>query len=466
MDFKDKNIRINSPISKRVLFILGLDENKLYEITKDEFLARNIELKNFPSHLQNQRYEQFNAKRLKFINDAKKLRNEIISDNKKEIKVISKNNNDSIIIDEYLTYRKEEKPYSVINQQIKSMIQYEINQQENRRKNYEKHLGIEENLKKIQEEKKEKDELKKLNNENLLEIIEKNQYEKSLQFNKKQKEIIQKEEERLKRLELKKLEDLEESKRIADERNERARKVLDKNQLLYDTKMKKLLELEKRLKKKDYEIIEEVEPWKKEEEGERNRQKNFMKNLQNELDSKNKLELNNETDLKLLKMKEIKEDIMKNKIEKLSEKMKENEERSLECMKKNAELEEIRIKKILERGYKSEKKVKKNKKLKAIESKKKFLYLKLIRQDNMNNLKTLENKREFEREKMISKILEKDRRILEFKDNKKKISEGMKFMSKEMNIKKDILLKKAHFLINSGKYRNSKDIISQVFNDE
>ena len=250
MDFKDKNIRINSPISKRVLFILGLDENKLYEITKDEFLARNIELKNFPSHLQNQRYEQFNAKRLKFINDAKKLRNEIISDNKKEIKVISKNNNDSIIIDEYLTYRKEEKPYSVINQQIKSMIQYEINQQENRRKNYEKHLGIEENLKKIQEEKKEKDELKKLNNENLLEIIEKNQYEKNLQFNKKQKEIIQKEEERLKRLELKKLEDLEESKRIADERNERARKVLDKNQLLYDTKMKKLLELEKRLKKK------------------------------------------------------------------------------------------------------------------------------------------------------------------------------------------------------------------------
>ena len=303
MDFKDKNIRINSPISKRVLFILGLDENKLYEITKDEFLARNIELKNFPSHLQNQRYEQFNAKRLKFINDAKKLRNEIISDNKKEIKVISKNNNDSIIIDEYLTYRKEEKPYSVINQQIKSMIQYEINQQENRRKNYEKHLGIEENLKKIQEEKKEKDELKKLNNENLLEIIEKNQYEKNLQFNKKQKEIIQKEEERLKRLELKKLEDLEESKRIADERNERARKVLDKNQLLYDTKMKKLLELEKRLKKKDYEIIEEVEPWKKEEEGERNRQKNFMKNLQNELDSKNKLELNNETDLKLLKIK-------------------------------------------------------------------------------------------------------------------------------------------------------------------
>ena len=100
--------------------------------------------------------------------------------------------------------------------------------------------------------------------------------------------------------------------------------------------------------------------------------------------------------------------------------MKENEERILECMKKNAELEEIRIKKILERGYKSEKKVKKNKKLKAIESKKKFLYLKLIRQDNMNNLKTLENKREFEREKMISKMLEKERRILEFKDNKKK----------------------------------------------
>ena len=98
-------------------------------------------------------------------------------------------------------------------------------------------------------------------------------------------------------------------------------------------------------------------------------------------------------------MKEEKEEILKNKNEELKEKMKFNVERSLENMKINAEKEDIKINNIKERAEEIEEKVKKRKKLKAIESKNKVLYLDLLREDNMDNLKTIEKKREYEREK-------------------------------------------------------------------
>ena len=77
MTFTDKNVRINSPTSKRAIFILGIDEDTLYEITKEEYLEKNEELKDAPNVLKNKRYEEFNFRRLKMIDDARKLRNDI-----------------------------------------------------------------------------------------------------------------------------------------------------------------------------------------------------------------------------------------------------------------------------------------------------------------------------------------------------------------------------------------------------
>ena len=229
--------------------------------------------------------------------------------------------------------------------------------------------------------------------------------------------------------------------------------------------MKELLELEERLKQKNIEIIEKVEPWAKEEEGERNRLKASLINLQSELDLTSKEELNNKIDLKLIKMKEEKEEILKNKNEELKEKMKFNVERSLENMKGNAEKEDIKINNIKERAEEIEEKVKKRKKLKAIESKNKVLYLDLLREDNMDNLKTIEKKREYEREKLISKLMEKDKKIMKLRARKREMSERMRTLDKKLNEKKSYVLNKARLILKSGKYRNSSEITSEIFDN-
>ena len=445
---------------------MGLDENKLYEITIDEYIERHPELKDCPKDLQNKRFEQFNIKRKKAIQDAKNLRIDMILNKKKEKKKKSKSFFNLDNIDTYLSIENDDKSYSNIRKQIKNMLEYELNQEENKRKNYEKHLEIEKNKKKIEEEKKELDELKKLKYDTLLELIEKNQQKKYLKLNEKHKEIIKNEEERIKRLELKKIDDLEEIKRLANERNEKARKVYEKNQLLYEIKRRELLELEERLKRKNIEIIEEVEPWKKEEEGERNRLKALLRNIQNEMSTKSKSELNNKINLKLIRMKKEKEDILKNKTLELLDKMKIKEERSLENMKKNAELEEMRIKKIKEKNLKKEENVKKMENLKNLESKNKFLYLRLIREDNMDNLKRIEKKKEIEREKIILKILDKDKRTLEVKDHRRKINERIVIKNKELKAKKSLIFDRACMALKSGRYRNANEILSKIFNDD
>ena len=162
---------------------MGLDENKLYEITIDEYIERHPELKDCPKDLQNKRFEQFNIKRKKAIQDAKNLRIDMILNKKKEKKKKSKSFFNLDNIDTYLSIENDDKSYSNIRKQIKNMLEYELNQEENKRKNYEKHLEIEKNKKKIEEEKKELDELKKLKYDTLLELIEKNQQKKYIKLN-------------------------------------------------------------------------------------------------------------------------------------------------------------------------------------------------------------------------------------------------------------------------------------------
>ena len=50
VDFTNKKIRIQTPHSKLVLIEMGLDENKLYRISKKEYLSK---LKNYFSEINN-----------------------------------------------------------------------------------------------------------------------------------------------------------------------------------------------------------------------------------------------------------------------------------------------------------------------------------------------------------------------------------------------------------------------------
>ena len=181
MTFMDKNVRLNSPRSKRAIFILGIDENNLYEITKEDYFEKNEDLKNAPNVLKNKRYEEFNFRRLKATDDARELRNDIILEEKKQ------SNNNILNIDELIKYSYDYNLDPSLLKRIKTMVKYELKLQENERKNDEKQAEIEENKKKIEEEKKEKDDVKKMELQILLDIIEKNQLENNERFKKNKK---------------------------------------------------------------------------------------------------------------------------------------------------------------------------------------------------------------------------------------------------------------------------------------
>ena len=182
---------------------------------------------------------------------------------------------------------------------------------------------------------------------------------------------------------------------------------------------------------------------------------NYMKNME---------EYNN-TKRKLLNMKKEKISLLNQKSECLAEKIKFREERSLECLKKNAIYDDIKIQNIIDKELKTEEKVKEQKEEKNINMKNKALYMELNREDIMNNLKMLEKKREYEREKIILKLLYKDKQLMEYKKSRNIDSGKNRFLKLEMSALQNKLIKKTRLNVRSGKYRNSKEVYDEIVNN-
>lgn len=459
----DPKIRVNTPNSKRAIQILGIDENDLYEISKEEYLQKQNILKDAPDELKDQRYELFNNKRLKTIEDARKLRKDIIEDESKRQKLFGKEDLN------YLYDINETDPN--ISRQIKNMIKDEFNFQENMRKNAEKQTKIDENKKRIEDEKKRLIEEKKLRDNAMMEIIERNQYNNYSKFKKKQEEIEEKQRERIRRLKLKKYFDLEELKRAGLLLDEKIQNAYDKRQIEYEKIIEKGNEIMRKAeadkKKKELEKVEEPAIWEKEEVAEKQKQKALLKNLNKEIDLQKRAEEQYNTDEKLLKMKEEKDYIIKNKIDDMISKLKENEERKIINLKKNSEIEDLKIRNILAKEKRIEENVRKEKKLKSVAMKNKALFLDLRRGDNAENLRIIENKREYEKDKIISKMLEREKKIKEFQQKRKEKSERIKNLSREMTAKRHILLRKVRNELHSGKYRdnNKNNIYAQILTE-
>ena len=459
----DPKIRVNTPNSKRAIQILGIDENDLYEISKEEYLQKQNILKDAPDELKDQRYELFNNKRLKTIEDARKLRKDIIEDESKRQKLFGKEDLN------YLYDINETDPN--ISRQIKNMIKDEFNFQENMRKNAEKQTKIDENKKRIEDEKKRLIEEKKLRDNAMMEIIERNQYNNYSKFKKKQEEIEEKQRERIRRLKLKKYFDLEELKRAGLLLDEKIQNAYDKRQIEYEKIIEKGNEIMRKAeadkKKKELEKVEEPAIWEKEEVAEKQKQKALLKNLNKEIDLQKRAEEQYNTDEKLLKMKEEKDYIIKNKIDDMITKLKENEERKIINLKKNSEIEDLKIRNILAKEKRIEENVRKEKNLKSVAMKNKALFLDLRRGDNAENLRIIENKREYEKDKIISKMLEREKKIKEFQQKRKEKSERIKNLSREMTAKRHILLRKVRNELHSGKYRdnNKNNIYAQILTE-
>ena len=457
----DPTIRVNTPYSKRVIQILGIEENDLYEISKEEYLKKQNILKDAPDELKDQRYEHFNKKRLTAIEDARKLRKEIIKDERERQKLFGNGNEDDL----YGIYGTDPN----ISRQIKNMIKNEINYQENMRKNGERQAKIDENKRRIEDEKRRLIEEKKLRDDAMMEIVERNQSDNYLKFKKKQEEIEEKQRERIKRLNLKKYFDLEELKRAGLLLEEKMQNAYEKRQIINEKINERNNEIMRRAEadknKRESEKIEPPQMWKKEEELERQMKKALLKNLNKEIKMEKRAEELYNADEKVIKMKEEKDYLIKNKIEDMISKLKEKEEKNIINLKKKAEIDDLKVQNILEKEKRIEENVRKKKKMKSVAAKNKALFLDLRRGDNADNLRIIENKREYERDKIISKMLDREKKVKEFQQKRKEKSERIKNLSREMTAKKHIILKKVRLELNSGKYRDTNNLYSQVLSD-
>ena len=84
MDFTNKRIRIQTPRSKMALEELGLEENKLYKISKKEYLSNHPELGQEKAEIQDKRYDHYEQRRQEAIEEARKIRSEIIQKEEKK----------------------------------------------------------------------------------------------------------------------------------------------------------------------------------------------------------------------------------------------------------------------------------------------------------------------------------------------------------------------------------------------
>ena len=123
---------------------LGIEEERLYYVSFDEFLQTHPELKNVQKDLQERRYNHFEEKRKKFLEEAQKKRKQIM-ENKKNNKKLLKSTSAAYILEQGSTMLKEEreKLKYLKNQQIselKNIIEYEFKLEEIKKKNEEKRL--------------------------------------------------------------------------------------------------------------------------------------------------------------------------------------------------------------------------------------------------------------------------------------------------------------------------------------
>ena len=118
---------------------LGIEEERLYYVSFDEFLQTHPELKNVQKDLQERRYNHFEEKRKKFLEEAQKKRKQIM-ENKKNNKKLLKSTSAAYILEQGSTMLKEEreKLKYLKNQQIselKNIIEYEFKLEEIKKKN-------------------------------------------------------------------------------------------------------------------------------------------------------------------------------------------------------------------------------------------------------------------------------------------------------------------------------------------
>jgi hypothetical protein len=247
-DFNKKKARITSPYSLMACELIGVDQDDLFLLSKEEYIRNNLECQNISKELQEERYNHYNLRRRKLIDNAKKKREKLIAESNNNKYGTNYNvNNSKNIFNCYSTqnktfYDKNMKKSSSVGTfeqigdgggstaiknereklkklkerqeiNIKLIIDYECTLEENRRKNIEKMRA-----------KEKKEEIRK--------------YEKYKEFCRKMKKEEEKEREKKKREE--EYKHKMEEKRKKEEEKEKKKKLDKQKKQEKEEKEKKI----------------------------------------------------------------------------------------------------------------------------------------------------------------------------------------------------------------------------------
>ena len=133
-----------------VLLELGLEEDKLYKISKKEYLDNHPDLKQEKTEIQDKRYEHYEKRRQEAIEQARQIRAKIIEDEGNDtidggktgrLSSKTEENKKNEAQQSGMIQKELEKLELIKKQQlgeIKNLIDYEYNLNETRKKNEQK----------------------------------------------------------------------------------------------------------------------------------------------------------------------------------------------------------------------------------------------------------------------------------------------------------------------------------------
>ena len=435
VSFVDIKERINSPRSLEALGTLGIDVDKLYYMSFNDFIYRHPELRNISKDLQEKRYNHYESKRQTKIQRAKDKRQEIIT------YMTTTNNNKRYRSKSVSDYHKErastmikseqEKLRLLKNQQIgelKNMIEFEYKMEEIRKRNAEK----------IQQQQLKEEEMRR------------------------HREMMRKEKERQQKMQEKRKEERIRAEMEEYERKEKERKEEDKR--LYLEEMKKKEELEKEKQRRMNESKKKQEEFKKKIESIITAQQNELLERQKELLRKEEQRKMNLEEIKRMNYIQHKEKQKKTQ-ERIDKALSRNDSafssKQNDYERKQKQAEEIRKRFALERLNKQRQQEIQNrqKELEIIEVLKRNDELIQKRIETYNDKQKKIKERQRERDVILQqqmkdkriKLHEKERKCIEARQRNERLIE---------EDRKKILLKIA---LSENKIQKQKDINNRLY---
>ena len=344
-DFNKKKIRLTSPFSLRACDLMGIDEEELLYMPKDEYIHKNVECQYLPKELQDERYNHYNAKRLKLIKEAKAKRAELIKLNTNFLK------GDNLQLETYNSknmmpglstyYNRNEnlkKSSSAIQMgntmgnvgwststaikigkeklrkmkerqelNIKLQIDYECALEENRRNNIrkmklkeekEERKRIEKNMRLMLKMKKEEQKERKRK-------MKEEEYNKQMEIRRINNEI--KEKMKLEEEEKRREEEEKERKKQIEEQQRKEKKFRDKVDQMNKMQHYRLIEKQKELDERDVKRKQTIEKMKDETYKKMTKKREMMQNKIKKALIKNEFLLNEKISLYLERQKKLEE---------------------------------------------------------------------------------------------------------------------------------------------------------------